>query len=232
MRQASILGRLGALKTKFDEDGPVKQLVLEHVTITPDDQAALEKMSREDVRVFIVPFQLSIADVERLIDSMQADLERRRQDQWAATEAVDNARAKEEGEKQLNLDDVPAPEPNEGPGPDEDEDDGDLAEALAADEGEGDPDLVPGDPRYYCLECKKRVDFSEVGVEADAAGKFQFTHSVATGGCGGIVFAAEPGAAAPEGVTEEEADDAGTDERANAAEEFEASDDGGPEAVV
>lgn len=107
MRQASILARLGALKTKFDEDGPVKQLVLEHATLTAEDQAALESMSREDVRVFIVPFQLSINDVERLIDTMQADLDRRRRDQWQAQEAVDDARAKADGVKQLDMGDIP-----------------------------------------------------------------------------------------------------------------------------
>lgn len=50
--------------------------------------------------------------------------------------------------------------------------------------------------RYFCLECKKRVDQSEVEATIEQSTGFQ--HGPGVGGCGGAVFMALPGEPDPD----------------------------------
>ncbi|MHB9144703.1 MAG: putative metallopeptidase [Symbiobacteriia bacterium] len=69
---------------------------------------------------------------------------------------------------------------------------------------EDDEESGPLYRRYFCLECKKRVESSEVhAVSCDGA--THYVHATVAGGCGGPVFVAVPGEPDPdlEAVTDD-----------------------------
>lgn len=52
--------------------------------------------------------------------------------------------------------------------------------------------------RYFCLECRKRVESSEVQALAPRDGATHYVHATVAGGCGGPVFMALPGEPDPD----------------------------------
>lgn len=104
MRKAIFTAGIDQVVTKYSEDGPVRKVVLKEATIDTESSIALERLGRETVRVFIIPLQSTIEDLDELIYELQD----RRNNARAYIQDVFGSKPKEQ---QLTIGDLSAADP-------------------------------------------------------------------------------------------------------------------------